>query len=446
MKRNPARPSPTPAPAVNGSAGNRQRLLLVSLLLACAVLFAAYRIRGTLSHQPERLYLANDVALTPPPPLPGDDRLELKQKLTALEQSRKTAQASPNDPTSQLKVANEAMGAGDRLSALAGYRKALSITPKVDHVVYEAKGHAESDLGLLEDAKKTYQQLIAASPESAAGYLGLSLTFDLLHKRQDAITALENGISKVPVSDTAGRLELAKQFETFGDAVRALKEAEAVHAAAPDHVEASLAVVHLLIKLERPADARAILDTLLAKNPETAQAKYQLAVAINSPLSAEHLPARVENLLLETIQQAPQDTPAYKLLGQLYHQQGRYKQEAYIYTKLLEQSPDSANARLQLSYAYAKIGDATAADQQQQIAKKLLARDQESAALLIRVHTNPTDPEIHLQLGRHYIKAGMFARALPELQAAYSLSSRNAAVQKELTRFYQQVEVTPPSP
>jgi tetratricopeptide (TPR) repeat protein len=446
MKRNPARPSPTPDPAVNGSAGNRQRLLLVSLLLACAVLFASYRIRGTLSHPSERLYLANDVTLTPPPPLPGDDRLELKQKLTALEQPRKTAQASPNDPTAQLKVANEAMDAGDRLSALAGYRKALSITPKVDPAVYEAKGQAESDLGLLEDAQKTYQRLISASQESASGYIGLSRTLDLQHKRQDAITALENGISQVPVSDTAGRLEISKQFETFGDAVRALKEAESARAAAPDSVEAALAVVHLLIKLERPMDARAILDTLRAKHPENTQAKYQLAVAINSPLSAEHSPARVEHLLLEAIQKAPQDLPAYKLLGQIYQEQGRYRQAAYIYTKLLEQAPDSANARLQLSYAYAKLGDANIADQQQQIAKKLLARDQEAAALLVRVHTNPTDPEIHLQLAMHFVEVGMFSRALPELQAAYTLSSASPAIKQGLNLFYQRVEVTPPSP
>ena len=435
-----------PSPAANGSAGKRQRLLLVSLLLACAVLFASYRIRSTLSHPSERLYLANDVTLTPPPPLPGDDRLDLKQKLTALEQSRKAAQASPNDPAAQIKFANEAMDAGDRLSALAGYRKALRITPKVDSAVYEAKGQAESDLGLLEDAQKTYQQLISASPEGTAGYLGLSRTLDLLHRRPDAVAALENGISKVPVSDTAGRLEIAKQFETFGDAVRALKEAETARAGAPDNVEAALAVVHLLIKLERPMDARSILDSLTAKNPAAAQAKYQLAVAINSPLYASREPGRVENLLLETIQQAPQDTPAYKLLGQLYHEQGRYRQEAYIYIKLLEQAPDSANARLQLSYAYAKIGDAKAAEQQQQIAKKLLTRDQEAATLLVRAHASPTDPEVHLQLAMHYVEAGMFSRALPELQAAYTLSSASPAIQQGLNLFYQRVEVTPPSP
>src|SRR5687768_559365 len=64
----------------------RRRLLLAACLAAAAVGILLYRAYRTLALPPPRQHfrLAADVRLEPPPPLPGDDRARLRERLRAL--------------------------------------------------------------------------------------------------------------------------------------------------------------------------------------------------------------------------------------------------------------------------------------------------------------------------------------------------------------------------
>src|SRR5205814_3592757 len=67
---------------------------------------------------------------------------------------------------------------------------------------------------------------------------------------------------------------------------------------------------------------------------------------------------------------------AFTQLGTIYQEQGRYKQAAYVYVRLLQLNPDSAAGRMQLSRAYAALGDQRRAAEQREIGGRLQERDQ----------------------------------------------------------------------
>lgn len=424
----------------------RARLIFAAFMAVFALAFLGYRVYDTLvlSRPPERLFLNDDVPLSPPPPLPPDDRMALQARLQSLESARQAAQARPQDATAQIEFARRAAFAGDFLSARAAILLALKRNPQADPEVEDALGHCQMELGLYTDALRTFQGLIRRFPENAALYISLSQVQRILRQREDALQTLERGLKAVPRSDIGGRLALMSELEQHGDLKRTLAVAQAIHADAPNNPNAALAVARLLYKLLRPAEARPLLEKLVAEHPDNGLARYYLASVADSPLLPRRNRKLAEHILLEALQRNPQDALAHTRLGEMYQEQGRHRQAAYIYTRLLEITPDSASSRLQLANAYARLRDARTSAEQRAIAEQLLARDREETRLVTLRNQHPTNPQHRLALARHYIKAGQFGKAFAEFQAAYALAPDSAEARRELKNFYAEIGVLPP--
>ncbi|HZO89963.1 MAG TPA: tetratricopeptide repeat protein [Chthonomonadaceae bacterium] len=426
------------------------RLLLAAALGLAALAFLGFRVYQSARSAPPsapRLLLGEDVALEAPPPLPPGDQQTVQAGLRQVRELQAAAQAQGSAPSAHLEAAQAATRIGDLLSARAEIRAALAHNPQPPPpVISDVLARCEAQLGLFSEAIRTYDDLIARAPGSAIGYIGLSRVQFLLGQRQEALRTLERGSGAVAASDIQGRLALVSEFEARAEVQRALKEAQAVAGAAPEEPAAKVAVARLLGKLGRLTEARQMLEKVLAAHPDHAEALSALADLLLNPLLPKSDPAAIEQTLLRAGQNNPRDTASFTRLGAFYQELGHYRQAAYVYTRLLTRAPDSAVGRLQLAYAYARLGDTRASAEQQQIANRLLARDQEEARLVTRRDAHPRDPAARLALAHHYIGAGQFASALIELQAAYCLAPGSAPVRRELNAFYTRLGVPPPGP
>ena len=452
MKRAPAaKPPPPPA---------RRRPVTLSLPLAvafvlAAALFLGWRVRAIRSAAAPAVpvLITSGDTLPPPPPLAPDDREALKARLDALGPLWNAVHQNPNNQNAWLALAEATMEAGDNLSARAACRAALRCgSAPVNPLAYEALGEAALALGLSDEAAQTYRGLTERFPAQAAGYVGLSRALQTLGRTPEAAKILERGLSFVAPNDVPGRLQIARQFEDFGDAARALTVAQAARAAALDsqaQEEATLAATHLLLLLQQPSAAKPLLESLLAHNPDSAPARYQLAVALDSPLlPPNEVPAAsAETVLLETMRRAPGDTPAVKRLAALYYEQGRFREAVAAYVRLLQMQPDQpAAVRLHLAHALRRLGDTTESARQQQLATLLLARERTATRLTRRRDENPRNAGARRELARHYAAVGRFAGALAELQSAFCLAPSDPAVRSELRALYRTIGVAPPPP
>ena len=265
-----------------------------------------------------------------------------------------------------------------RWTRLRALKRAFRLTHTPGPALYYNLGHAQDMVGLYGDALSTYRQMIRAYPRDGRGYLQECLTYQLLTRPPDEIRSLESGISALPETDVAGRLPLANQFDVDGDTGRALLEAQAIRNLNPTNSEATLAVVDLLIKSQRIPEARPLVADLLAREPTNHHAHYAMGIILASPSLPDHDAAAAEHELLTAAREAPGNPLYYKRLGELYLDQGKWRQCAYVALQLLSDSPGATVGRQYLAQSLAHLGDKAGAAEQGEIAARLITRDAET--------------------------------------------------------------------
>src|SRR5207244_1336103 len=149
------------------------------------------------------------------------------------------------------------------------------------------------------------------------------------------------GLRAVPPADIPDRLKIVQELEEKGALTRALAEAQAILKTAPDDPAAQRMIGHLLFKLVRYPEARPILEKLVAAHPKEWEARLDLAAILNSPLLPGRDRALAEQMLLATLDGDPKNAAACAQLGEIYLDAGRYRQAAYVSTRMLEIVPDS---------------------------------------------------------------------------------------------------------
>ena len=420
-------------------------LLLLGVAVVGCALAVTFRIGWHGERRPEPRYLADSVQLSPPPPLPPPDESAAMDQIRSLAPLRTAMQANGRSASHAAQFARASAAAGDLLEARGAYRSAIRLAPRPEADLAAGLGDAEQRLGQCREAMAAYTQLVDRFPLDYRGYLGQSQVQELLGHRRDAVNALDSARTGLPQDDIAGRLKVAEHFEAFGDLARALAEAEVIRARAPDSAEAILLTTHLYIKAERPDRALPLLNALLVQEPSNARARYQLGVVLDSPLLPNRSSLLAEDALLTAVESSPSETPAYRRLTEMYEQQRRVRQCAYAALQLLALTPDSAEARLHLSYAYGHLGAGRDSAEQGRIAAALLQRDRELTRLNTEIRQRPSDADARLAAGRHSLRYGRLLAALEAFQAAYAVAPRNTSARRELRAISERLRLPLPT-
>lgn len=420
------------------------RLIRGAALLACLVVVALgirfWRTPARVTPS-AALRLDENVVLTAPPPLPG---FSARQFRAALEQ-RQAARTSLSDEDSYRKFARDASLGGDPLTAYLALRAYLRGLSQPSPSVLDASGRLQMQLGLAREAERTYRAVVAKAPQTARGYLGLSRALVVLERRKEAADTLEAGWNALAPGDIKGRLDMVEEWEQRGELPRALQAVERLEPQSSSSPEITLTRARLLFKQHRLNEARQALEPLIAAHPDHGPARTLMAGILASPLLPERNPADAETALLEAIQRNTADIASLSRLGQLYQEQGRLKQAAYIYIQMLAHAPDSPDARLQLARAYALMGNPTGSAEQNLLAQKQLRQRLEEERLTVRRDQKPGDAAARRALARYYMQQGRYDKALPELQAAFALQPRSAAVFRELQTLYAKIGLPLPA-
>ena len=421
------------------------RLLFAGLFVVAALGLLLYRVSQTVSRvQRAPLRLGEAVELgTPPAPL-GDDRIAGKERLEALNAQRETAQSTPQTPQDLARFARDAAIAGDALTSWDALRVVIKSTPNADPVLWEALGRSEIQLSRFSDALNTFRKLIQLNPNKAAYHIGLGRAYRYLNRRAEAVETIEKATRLIPESDVPNRLALVQEFEEMGDINRALQAAQALQATNPTDLALQKKVGTILFRMGRVPEAYALFEAFFAQHPDDKDAKYFLAVLTADPLCPKRDLVKAESLFLEILQSDAKDARTATQLGRLYMDQSRWKQAAYIYITLLTAHPDTSSARLQLARAYDQIGDKKAAETQRAFGNRLAESEREESRLIAQKTNFPLDPQKRIALVNHYLSQGRYAKAMPEIQAAYSLAPKDPTVQSAWKSYYAKLGVAPP--
>ncbi|MGC8666810.1 MAG: tetratricopeptide repeat protein [Chthonomonadales bacterium] len=422
--------------------GSKAAVIGAAVLAGIAVVVAGYRIRTALSRGPVLLRLGDDVPLGPVPPL-SNDRDAQRYRLAALQRALAQAQASDRAAL-WTALGGMALQAGDPYAAQIALKRALR--PDAANVTaLERLGRAQVSLGLFQDAVSTWRALIALEPGRPAGAIELSRTLTVLGRRSDAAAVLEKAEQTLSSTDVAGRGALIREYDRRGELARALQLSRNLVEAAPADPGAQFLLAMLLFKTQRLAEAEPLLERLVAGGSRQVQVRRYLAAVLLNPLSPHRDARRAEHLLLEAANLEPGDGGPLLDLATLYAEQGRARAAAHVLTRLLELSPTSATARLQLGHAFGHLGMREAAQTQEELARRLFARNREAEALRTQIDHRPTDASARLAFGLHFMRWGEFGRALPELEAAFCLSMYSSKARNALSAYYRALDLPPPS-
>lgn len=345
----------------------------------------------------------------------GKSLLQKHEYARAILEFRNAAQAMPKDAEAYYQIAIASEDNGDIQTAVAAYRKALSLNPK--HTGAELKlaqlMALTTDKSLLQRAEKSLNALKQETPNSVDVLSSLALTELKLGKTENAVSDLDAVLAKSPRQLAALILLVRaklKQHDTQG-AEEVLKKA---CAAAPSAANPHVALGDLYSLEKRPAQAEAEFRRALALDPKSGPALLNLArlqLALGRTQAAEKTFKRVSAL------GPAQYKPVY---AEFLFQQGRRDEAVRQFERLAKANPGDRAARTQLIAAYRAV-------HRNADAERVLNED---------LRKNPKDIDALLQRSEIYLAAGRYGKAQADLSEVLHLQPNSGAAHYVLAKLY----------
>ncbi len=262
-----------------------------------------------------------------------------------------------------------------------------------------------SEIGRSEDALASLQGLHAELPEDPEVALSLSRMFSEAGRFDDASRALDQTLTALGDGEGADRvrMELAQILAADDSWELALAQADALQQASDEGMRrvASLIRVDALLGLDRPEEAesafQALLDGGIVAGPELVAKHAEILFRLGRDAEAR---AKLEGL----------EPPDHVV--ELYQRLGRFEDSIPLLVQMVDENPQSLQARFWLGAAYERTGRVVEAESQ---FKELVRRY----------------PDFHLglnYLGYMYAQQGEnLDEALELVQRAVGLSPSNGA-------------------
>lgn len=220
--------------------------------------------------------------------------------------------------------------AGDTITALADFDKAIRINPN-DEDVQEALGQMLYELRRYDEADKAYRRIIAINPTSVIGYMGLGRDAFAMGKYEEAIRQYDNVIrmyddySSGYAFRAESYLKLGKYLEAINDITKSLS------------IDNDAKAHHYLF--EFPDDQTTLVVTKLkgmaVKNPHDAEWWYYIGQLYKDK--------KRYSKAIEALQKAF-DIDAYpgflEMISECYRETGDYTKALEYVTQALQMTPD----------------------------------------------------------------------------------------------------------
>lgn len=199
---------------------------------------------------------------------------------------------------------------------------------------------------------------------------------------------------------TADRMSLAKMHFEKGDLADARSEAETLHAADPENLQAALLLAKCYIKMDRAAEAIGVLRPLETKHPSDMELEYSLAFAeIQSGSGSDGLPR------MERVARDSNSANAWMIAGAARFERSEFAQAQADLDAAISLNPSLPGLSTMAGQVRYALGDADAA-----------LPFFESA-----LRANPRDYSANLYTGMYRLNLGDYDTARPLLALALQL-------------------------
>ncbi len=330
-----------------------------------------------------------------------------------------------------------------------------ALPPSVQGQLWLMRAAASTDVGEMRAALKAVEEARTMDPKSPDSWLA-EVPIRIRGRQFDqANTAVERALALAPKSAQAW-YQKGSVLHVSGDLARALSAYGQALSLEPDHVEARIARAGLQIDLGQVQEARADLEALRRVAPREPRVAYLQAllserdnkpqeaknalkdlVSLIDPVPMEFLRYRSQLLMLnglahyglgepekakqylEAFQQVQGNTPAAKLLAQIYLKEGGVERAIDVLEGYLRANPDDGQAMTLLGSALMSKGHHARATTLMQQA--LRTRDA---------------PEFRTVLGLSLIRGGQADSGTAELESAYRNDPRQTQAAVALIGLY----------
>jgi tetratricopeptide (TPR) repeat protein len=343
------------------------------------------------------------------------------------------AKARPEDLLLLLWVGRKRTAAEQLEGAAAAFRQALALRSSYGPA-WIGLGEVLRRQGADEEAYGILSAAVARDPNAAEAHASLAL----LHERRGEIPqALEEAQRAIALAPQGGAGWFAKgvihhRMEQAGNTLTCLQNAARY---APEEARYQQLLGEALRDVGRLSEAEPILLRALAlapRYPETHLSLGQLYAAL--PPASTNLPRALE-ALTRARDLAPRDWAPRYHLGRVYLRQRRFAEAARELEEVLSLSADYDPALLDLSRAYAGMGQRAKARQVLASFEMASANYQKTLSTRLRLNHEPENAALHFELARLYLERGRNRAAFVELQTGLKYEPTNAWAQDTVRRL-----------
>ncbi|MEW5914123.1 MAG: tetratricopeptide repeat protein [Thermodesulfobacteriota bacterium] len=260
-------------------------------------------------------------------------RTQAGDRAGALQALTQAAQVAPGDLRLHLDLSRGFLAAGDKRRAAAELEKAAALQPKEPaHLLGLAKLY--SDLGDRKALANTYRRLSALQPDDPDLNYNLGVLLFEEGQYADSLRHLQK-VASVRPQDKEAQQMLFRTLVRLKRWPQAVAQAKKMLRSRPGD-EKLVELIYGALAQERPQDAAALLDLVLAKKPQQVR-PYQMRAAL--ALQAEDRAAAIK-ALSGAAQAQPKNLQVLAQLAGLLEAEERPAEALKVYAKILDQDPN----------------------------------------------------------------------------------------------------------
>jgi tetratricopeptide (TPR) repeat protein len=303
---------------------------------------------------------------------------------------------------------------GDGEAALVLLARARRLAPgRADILAYLAKAYEDS--GFFSGAAHAYEEYLKVNPDDHTARRERGFAYCGSGGTRKALPDLEWYVKQYP-RDPVGHFELGL-CETLGDRTVAMQHLDEALRLKPDFTLARHARGRLLLQDGKWSGALPDMKSVVEREPNNAMALFHLGqtyLGLGRPADAVGFLRRAREL-------APEDRGVLTQLYRALRSLGQKQEAAAVLEKLKTVKPDSSAAK-----ATAQIFDYQGLDPAEQ-------RERFRRNLTSALETDPSDPELKVQMGTLLLNDGKTEEALTAFREALALSPGTEVLKQAAT-------------
>jgi tetratricopeptide (TPR) repeat protein len=299
---------------------------------------------------------------------------------------------------------------------------------------WELLGELYFSAQIWPNAAHAFQNLLRIAPQTPAAHARLAASLLCAGDERGAFEQAKQELQRNP-DDLSSLAICVYVLSYMGDDKQLLEYLRRLERLQPDDLEFLTMLAEVLASKRRHDEARPILDRILQLDPNNAQALSMRGFGWFEQNPDAQSFARAEADLLQALRINPLMPFARYGLGRLYQRMGRHDRAVFQLEQAAKLVPDKSDVFFALASSYQAVGNEKKAEMARQRFQQLRSDAERESRLEKRCAADPSNFDLHLQMGELTLRRGDARKARYYLQRAAALKPDDPRPQKALEEF-----------